>query len=341
MIEMKNWIYSESSSEDIVLSCKIKLSRNFSNIIFTDKMSLEYAKSNLDKVNSILMKESYFKEFIFHKLWEYEYREAKSFVDKGIITSDLLKRKERGAFSTNNDNTITIMFNEEDNLRIQCVTGGLNLIEVYDEANRVDDIIEKNFGYAFSEDYGYLTANPSSVGTGLRASVILHLPALSMSDGVTNILKELNKVGMTINSVYSEGTRGIGNIYEVSNSITLGVTEEEIISNLDGVVKNIISEEKKLREILSSKYQFELEDKVCRAYGVLNSAKLLTSNEILELLSSIRLGTEMLMLDVNKTLINKLLIETRDSVIQSKVGKNLNTRDRNIYRADVVKEILG
>ena len=335
---MRNWIHSKVAPEDIVIGSKVRLARNFDGELFTDKMKTEDAIENVEKVYSILSKQN--EAFKLFKLWDLDYNLSKAYMEKHLISGDLLKRKDRGAFVINEDETISIMINEEDHLRIQCITDGFNLKEAYNEANKIDDLIEQEVDYAFHEDYGYLTSSPTNVGTGLRASVMIHLPALTMSEEIPSILKGLNQVGMTISGVYKEGSKVYGNIYEVSNSISLGVNEEEIISNLEGVVLNIISEEKKFREILLTKYNDEIEDKIFRSYGILKSAKLIDSREMLQILSDLRIGVELSLIDIHKETLNRLLIETKDSLLQLNSEKNLTIKDKRIERANLVKKIL-
>ena len=336
---MRNWIHSEVAPEDIVISSKVRLARNFEGELFTDKMKVEDAIKNIDKVYSIVSKKD--ENLRLFKLSECDYNLAKSYMEKDLISDDLIKRKDRGAFIINDDETLSIMVNEEDHLRIQCVTDGFNLKEAYTEVNVIDDLIENDMPYAFHEDYGYLTASPTNVGTGLRACVMLHLPALTMSEEIPHILKGLNQVGMTISGVYAEGSKVYGNIYKVSNAISLGVNEEEIISNLEGVVRNIIIEEKKFREILFTKYKDELEDNIFRAYGILKSAVLIKEKEMIEMLSNLRLGVEMSLIDIDKETLNRLLLETRDSLLQLNSEKILTNKDKKSERAKLVKSILN
>ncbi|MGL4109281.1 protein arginine kinase [Clostridium sp. LP20] len=338
---MRNWIDSEALPEDIVLSSRVRLARNFEDLLFTDKMELEDAINYVDKVYEILSRNMEEEELELVKLYEMDYKSSKFYVERGLISEDLLKRRDRSAFVINRDETISVMINEEDHLRIQSIADGLNIKEAYIESNKIDDFIEGEIPYSFHEEYGYLTARPTNMGTGIKASVIIHLPAITMSEEIQNISKGLNQVGMNIRAMYGERIKACGNIYQVSNQITLGVNEEEIISNLEGVVFNIINEEKKSREILMTKYKYEIEDKIFRSYGILKNAIILTYNEILDLSSNLRLGVEMSLLKVDKKVLNRLLVDTRDSVIQSKSEKVLSDNEKNIERAKLVKDILG
>ncbi|MBD7912676.1 MULTISPECIES: protein arginine kinase [Clostridium] len=336
---MKNWIDSEVAAEDVVISSKVCLIRNFYNSLFTDKMKTEEARENVDRLYEILL-DKIDEEMTLVRSWEHNIDFLKVYLEKHLISEGLVKRRDRSAFIINKDETLSIMINEEDNLRIQCITDGLDLTNAYNYVNKIDDYIEEVIGYAFDENFGYLTASPSNVGTGLKASVMVHLPALSISEEISNIFNGLNKVGMNIEGLYLESSKAWGNIYQISNQVTLGVRELEVIDNLEGIVNNIINEEKKFREVVDDKYKNELEDKIYRAYGVMKYAKLIKPKEVLDLLSYLRLGTEMGLLHIDKKVLNKLLIDTRTSMIQRSLPKGTDTMEQDIYRANIIKERL-
>lgn len=332
---MRNWIYSKAQNDDLILCSKLSLARNLEGVLFTDKLEVEDAKKNVDKLSNVIFDKLDDEELKIIKFWDNHIDYIKSYEAKLLVTKELVKRKDRAALIINKEETISIMINEVDHLNIQCTTEGMNLKEVYEVANKIDDLIEEDISYSFHEDFGYLTATPSKVGTGMKASVILHLPALSMSEEITNISKGLSQLGMAINPVYADG-----NIYEVSNRISLGVTEDEIINNLEGVVENIIQEEMKFRDIVINKCKDEVEDKIFRAYGILKNAKLMSYKELVELLSYVRLGVEMYVLDLNKDVLNKLLVYTNDEAIQNKLGKSLTNKERKAERAILIQELL-
>ncbi|MBS7132126.1 ATP--guanido phosphotransferase [Clostridium paraputrificum] len=332
---MRNWIYSKAQNDDLILCSKLSLARNLEGVLFTDKLEVEDAKKNVDKLSNVIFNKLNDEELKIIKFWDNQIDYIKSYEAKLLVTKELVKRKDRAALIINKEETISIMINEVDHLNIQCTTEGMNLKEVYEVANKIDDLIEEDISYSFHEDFGYLTATPSKVGTGMKASVILHLPALSMSEEITNISKGLSQLGMAINPVYADG-----NIYEVSNRISLGVTEDEIINNLEGVVENIIQEEIKFRDIVVNKCKDEVEDKIFRAYGILKNAKLMSYKELVELLSYVRLGVEMYVLDLNKDVLNKLLVYTNDEAIQNKLGKSLTNKERKAERAILIQELL-
>jgi len=338
---MKNWIDSQVSPQDIIINSSIILCRNFKENKFTDKMKCEEARENVDRVFKILVDKEEDEEFKLIKLWEDENELSKTYSDKHIISEKLLKRKDRGAFIVNKNETLSVMINEEDNLRIQCIVDGLNLHDIYKYIDKFDDYIEKDMAYAFHGDYGYLTASPSNIGTGMKATVAMHLPTLTISQEIPNILNGLNRVGMTINGMYGERLKADGNMYNISNQITLGVKEEEIIENLEGVIFNIASEEKKYREIFVAEHKYEVEDKIFRAYGILKNAKILNEKETLELLSYIRFGVELGLLDINKKILNNILISSRNSLVIKNLQSGASSTQQDLERANIVKELLS
>ena len=337
---MINWINSEANPKDIVLCSSVQLSRNFKNSKFTDKLKIEEAQENVFKVYDILSGGLEDSNLELIKLWEQDHNYSKGFIEEKLISNKLLNRREKSGFVLNKHKTISIMINEEDNLVIKCISDGLNLQEEYRMADKIDDIIEKNIQYAFHQDYGYLTASPSNVGTGLKATAILHLPALTVNQEIKSIVKGLNQVGMSISGMYNEMNEVYGNLYLVSNQVSLGVKEEEIVNNLESVVFNIISEEKKYREIMTTKYNNEIEDRVFRAEAILKSARLINSKEILDLSSNVRLGVELGILKIEKKVLNNILIFTRDSFIESRLANNANSREKDTERARIVSELL-
>lgn len=339
---MKNWIENnELSNKEIIISSRVSIARNFKDELFTDKMKVDEAREYVDKVYEILSKRLPKEEFLVVKIWEEEYDYVKTFLERKLISENLLKRKDRSAFIINRDETLIIMINEEDNIKIECIVGGLNLEYAYKYIDSIDNIIEESMSYAFDENLGYLTTSLSNVGTGLKASAMVHLPALSMSEEIPNILNCLNKVGMSIKGVYLNNSKTLGNIYEVQNQITLGLKEEDILKNLKGILDNIIGEEIRFRQVLVEKYKDEVEDKILRAYGIIKNAKLLKEKEMLDLLSYLRLGTEINVLDIDKSILNKLLVSTRDGVLGYKMKSNNIEIKRDMYRAEIVKQFLN
>lgn len=235
------------------------------------------------------------------------------------------------------------MVNEEDHIRIQAMEAGLQLEKAYTHALLVDDTIESKNNYAFNEQFGYLTACPTNVGTGLRASVMIHLPALTMTGRINRIVRNIMQLGYTVRGLYGEGTEALGNIYQVSNQRTMGISEEDTIRQLTKVVQGLVREELKCREAIKAGDQELFEDRFWRAYGVLANARRLNGKEALALLSDVQLGMDMNFIPpMDKNLFNKLVVITRPYFLAKYAGKqDMTANERDSFRAKVVRQALA
>ncbi|WP_096634716.1 protein arginine kinase [Clostridium cochlearium] len=336
---MNNWIHTSVDNSDIVLSSRIRLARNLSDFLYPHKISVEEGRKIVETIEHVLQSEE--SNCKVYRLWEMDPLDRITYLERYLISSKLIVNNEKGAFITNKDETASLMINEEDHIRLQCITAGLNLEEGYKYAEFVDDLIESKLDYDFDEKLGYMTACPTNIGTGLRASVMIHLPVLTMNGEINNIFSGLTQIGMTIRGIYGEGSKAVGNLFQVSNQITLGLSEEEIINNLKAVVYQIINQENLAREKMMKMYKYKIEDKVYRALGILNSAVLLDSEECLKLLSYVRLGVEMdIIKDVDKKLLNELIVSIQPAMLQSTFNSKLTKEMRQIKRAELVKKKL-
>jgi protein arginine kinase len=208
-------------------------------------------------------------------------------------------------------------------------------------ANHVDDFLEQTLEYCFDEYYGYLTTCPTNVGTGIRASVMLHLPALAMVDQLKKVLSALTHIGINIRGFYGEGTESLGDIYQISNQVTLGQSEEDLANNLKSVCRQVIEQERSVREALLKESKLQLEDRHCRSYGLLSNARIISSQEALKLLSDVKLGIELgIISNVNSQVVTELMFLTRASLIQKIIGKEVSPTERDIYRAEIIRERL-
>lgn len=339
---MKNWQNYVGSDDDIVISSRIRIARNISAKPFPHRLSESDARKTTEEVESAFYTSKHMMDnYRTIQLWDMDDNESINYLEKHLISPKLVNNKNIAAFILSEDETVSIMMNEEDHIRLQCITGGLNLKETYSIADRLDNLLEEHIKYAFNEQIGYITACPTNIGTGLRASVMVHLPALTMNDEMTGILKALTQVGMTIRGLYGEGSNAQGNIYQISNQVTLGVTEEDILNNLEAVINQIIDQENRTREQFLKSYKYELEDKIFRSLGILETAVLLNSNECMDLLSNVRMGVEMgIIKNVRKNRLNELLVEIQPASMQKKFTETMNDRERDLNRAKLVKETL-
>lgn len=325
----------------VVLSSKVLLSRNFNDLHFPAKLNYIKGRDNGKNIYNVLKKELTDEEFSLYEIWNIKEEFGKQYLERDLITEELLKNSDKSSFILNKEENISIMINEKDHINLQCVSEGLSLEEAFERATKIDDKIEQNFDYAFDEKLGYLTASPENIGTGMKASVELHLPALTMSEEIKKISKNLSKAGFNIKGVYLDDSKVYGNLYRITNKISLGLSEQDIISKLKQEVLNIIKEESKFREILLSKCKYELEDKVYRSYGILRSAVLLEYKETVELISNVRLGVELSFMDIDQTSLDKLLMLISDSSLQSYLGRYLDAKEIKFERARLVNRVLN
>lgn len=337
---MLNWYLQNGKESDVVVSSRIRLARNLREFPFITKAKKEDLEKIEEKIKEITPSIGYGIRFL--KLKDIDDITKMSLVEKHIISPNFaLKEESDGAILINDEENISIMINEEDHLRIQVLGAGFDIDNLMNFAVEIDEKLSHNLDYAYSEKYGFLTACPTNVGTGLRASVMVHLPALTKTGNIQKILEIINNFGMNIRGVYGEGTKAYGDMYQVSNKQALGISEKEIIKNLKLIIEKIIEQERLARKILA-KEQIELEDNVYRAYGILSNCKKISSEEARELLSSVKLGTDMgIIKELNDLKVKKLQLYTKPANLQKYLGEKIDEYTRDIKRAEVIKQIIG
>ena len=246
---------------------------------------------------------------------------------------------------------ISVMINEEDHLRIQVIQSGLNLQDAWSVIDALDDELSEALPYAYSSDWGYLTCCPTNTGTGMRASVMAHLPALVITKQINKVLHTITKLGLTARGLYGEGTEASGNFFQISNQVALGRSEEEILENIDRILKEVIHQEQAAREGLLTSNRTQLEDRIWRAYGLLKHAKTMSSNEALDLLSALRLGVDLELMTngsalpgsngLDRKAVNELFLFSQPAHLQKLEGKTLTARERDTKRAQLLRARLG
>jgi protein arginine kinase len=336
------WMNEIGPDGDIVLSSRIRYARNFEKIPFPKVAERE----NLEGIIQLFEKEFSNREFEkignleLLRMEEMELVQKRVLVEKHLISPNLAD-SEKGAVILSVNEDISIMINEEDHLRIQCLLPGLQLNEGLYVANSLDDWIEQKVDYAFDEKYGYLTSCPTNVGTGLRASVMVHLPALVLSQQINRIIPAINQLGLVVRGIYGEGSEAQGNIFQISNQITLGKSEQDIVEDLRSVVAQVIAQERAAREKLQKRSYIQLEDRVCRSYGTLSYSRIIQSKEASQCLSDLRLGIDLgFIKNVSRTILNELMIVTQPNFLQQYAGKSLSPDERDIRRAALIRERL-
>lgn len=333
-----NWYMQSGKDSDVAISTRIRFARNLNGFKFNLANKEEIEKLE-NKIKDNLFAIGYGLKFF--KLKDMDEITKMSLVEKNIISPEfILKKNETGSILINDEENICIMINEEDHLRIQVFNSGLDLKNTLNLAIELDEKLGEILGYAVSKKYGYLTSCPSNCGTGLRASVMLHIPALKITGSIEKVLRAVNNFGINIRGIYGENTKSFGDIYQISNEQTLGKTEEEIVENLRVIVEELIKKERTARKYLG-KDKIELEDKIYRSYGVLTNCRKITSEETLQLLSNIKLGTDLgIINELNDLKVLKLFILTKPANLQKFIGKPLENSERDVNRAEIIKQII-
>lgn len=339
------WLDATGPDCDVVISSRVRLARNILEFPFPHLLGHEDADKVIYAVQSVIGSKGFNDRtgvLELSRMTELSPTERQILMEKHLISPHLLKNPEKKAVLLRDDEVISIMVNEEDHLRIQCLLPGLQLKECWDLANDVDDGLESGLNFTFSEERGYLSSCPTNVGTGLRASAMLHLPALVMTGQISAILTTLSKLGLTVRGLYGEGTQATGNLFQVSNQVTLGLTEDEIIDNLVMVAMQLVAQERSARKNLYKEQKHQIEDRVWRAYGLLHYARIMTSIDAMALLSDLRLGVDLEIIPiVPPGQITELMIMTRPAFLNKLKGKELNQYQKDIYRAEVIRERLN
>lgn len=334
-------LWYENKNTDIAVSTRIRLARNLRNVPFpnalTDAEKKKTAKQISDTVlngNNVLAK-----EFELVELDNIPELDRRILAEQHLISPAMLEGSDHSVL-LNKDRSISIMLMEEDHIRIQTILPGFSLEEAWNLADKVDSLIEEDIEYAFDADFGYLTSCPTNTGTGLRASVMLHLPALVMSNNIQRIIKSANQLGITARGFYGEGTDIAGNLVQFSNQITMGFSETEIIDKLKNIVMQIQTHETDAREYLKKNSYDALADKIWRSYGILKYARSITSEEAKSLLSDVRLGQNMGIITDSGVNIGELEIAVEPGSVMKSAGKNLTPEQRDKHRAELIRNKL-
>ena len=335
-----NWYLQNGKESDVVISTRVRLSRNIKGITFINKASKEELKEVYDKVKEITPSLGYNLKFL--SIDDMDMITKQSLVEKHLISPDFAKTKmPYTAVVINDDENICIMVNEEDHIKLQVFTSGLDIDNLLNLAIEIDEKMESLIPYSYHEKYGFLTACPTNVGTGLKISTLVHIPALQMTGNLNKMLNIINNLGMNVRGLYGEGTKAEGDIYQVSNNQTLGITEKEIAKNLNLLAQKIIDQERLARKYLS-KNSLKLEDEVYRSYGIFANARRLSEDEALELLSKVKLGTDLgIIKELNDKKVRELMLFTKPANMQKRLDTKLSVIDQEASRCEVIKQILS
>jgi len=330
------WYNTKGNESDTVISSRIRFARNISDYPFYRQLDNTSANEIIEKVKNADNGECKFIDFSSMDL-----SEANSYVENRYVSHEFAASSLPHALLLDEEKGIAVMICEEDHLRIQCIKSGLALKEAYDDICGIDDRLEGKLNIAYDEKLGYLTHCPTNLGTAMRASVMLFLPALTMNGQIRRLASYLPKIGFTIRGLYGEGSSSEGSMYQISNRVTLGLTEEDIIAKLEEAVRQIIAAEKKARDILRSDNSDSLCDKIMRSYGIMCYARLMTSKEFLNLACDVRLGIALGYIEnVSPETITSLMIAVSPATLSHSNG-GLDEASRDRARASIVRERLS
>ncbi len=314
------WMKEDGPDSDIVMSSRIRLARNFQKYPFPIISSEDRMKEILDFFKQEYKGQSFrdYKDFEVVEMSELQQIEKRVLVEKHLISPHLTDHSKNSASLISQNEQVSIMINEEDHIRIQLYFPGFQLDRALEQASQLDDWLEEKVDYAFDENRGYLTACPTNVGTGMRASVMMHLPALAMTQQINRMTPAINQLGLVVRGIYGEGSEALGNIFQISNQITLGKSEEDIVEDLHSVVRQLIDQERKARQTLMHRSGMQIEDRVFRSYGVLKHSRIIESKEAANCLSDLRLGIDLGFIDhIPKTILNELMVLTQPGFYSS------------------------
>ncbi|MDA3847499.1 MAG: protein arginine kinase [Vallitaleaceae bacterium] len=340
------WYEKENETyHGIIISSRIRLARNLRKYNFPSKLSDDDSIKVIDIISDAIASASDHAVSLFEKIDMQNISQIDkiAMMERHIISPIFIRDKIPSALILSKDESLSIMINEEDHIRIQSMEIGMNLYTALANAYHVDDLLEEKLDVAFDPSLGYLTACPTNVGTGMRASYMIHLPALETTGKLRFLLDAIGKFGLTVRGMHGEGSDAQGSLFQISNQITLGVTDEEIIDNLTSVTKQIIEQELVVRNKLIDEKRLEFEDAVYRSYGILKHVRILPSKEAMTLLSDIKLGLELGIIktaEEKKINIFDLMTCIQPANLQKLQHKELNIEDRDIARATFIRENL-
>ena len=335
------WLRGTGPSSDIVLSSRTRLARNLDRCSFSQWADKKQLTEVLSAVKEAASETIFLKNSLFFRLKDLSEVDRIFLVERHLMSPEHAKDVEYKALIVDPKEVVSIMVNEEDHLRIQVLQSGFNLKEAWRIIDEIDTELSKRLAYAYSTKWGYLTACPTNTGTGLRGTVMIHLPTLVFTNNISKILQATAKLGLNVRGLYGEGTEASGNIFQVSNQASMGRTEDDLIDNINRIISQIISREEATRKGIMLKNKEAVTDRAWRAYGTLKNAHIITSQETIAHLSTIRLGVDLGIINViDRRIVNDLFILTQPAHLQKLEGKVLSAEERDMKRADLIREKL-
>jgi protein arginine kinase len=336
------WLQGEGPHAEMVLSTRIRLARNLREVPFTHRAREEQLQGVLASVSAAAQSSPSFRDGLLLRMNEVSATDRQVLVERHLVSHELGDGARPRGILVAPDARLSLMINEEDHLRLQSLTPGFQLADAWGLADAADDELDQSLEFAFSDEIGYLTSCPTNAGTGLRASVLIHLPALVLLEEIQRVLKSIMQVGLNVRGLYGEHSEVMGNLFQISNQTTLGRGEGDSIESLERVTRQIIETEERARERMMRDARVQIEDKVWRAFGTLRYCRSIHSREVINLCSAVRLGVAMGLPGLCALrVLNELLVLTQPAHLQRMHGGELSPADRNIVRAQFVRERLA
>lgn len=341
------WLDATGEHAEIVLSTRVRLARNLQGFPFGPRARVNDRKAVLEKVRTVREQVELLKTAELRELTDLTPRTRRILLERRLVSRDILE--ENGAQPPGGtavvlspEHPISVMVNEEDHLRLQTLFSGLRLQEAWSLLDSLDEELGRAVPYAYHHEFGFLTSCPTNVGTGIRASVLLHLPALVLTKEIGKVLQGISQVGLTFRGLYGEGSEVVGNFFQLSNQTTLGKSEEDLVDHLDRIVRQVIQYESRARQVLLRDAASVTEDKIWRAYGLLRYARTLSFEELMNLLSGVRLGASLKLLPGLRVYsLNKIMIFTQPAHLEEAAGRELAPGESDAHRAAFVRRILA
>ena len=341
-----SWLEASGDHSDIVLSTRVRLARNLQGHAFGARARVNDRQAVLANFKEIFARSESLTKGTLLEMKDLGPRARRILVERRLVTNDLLGKTEDDppagtAVHFSHRDPLSVMVNEEDHLRVQSLLSGLRIQESWEIVDSLDEELGQELPYAFHPEFGFLTSCPTNVGSGLRASVFMHLPGLVLTKEIGKVLQGLTQVGLTFRGLYGEGSEVVGNFFQVSNQTTLGKSEEDLVDHLDKIVRQVIQYEIQARQVLLRDARSVTEDKIWRAYGLLRYARALSFEELMNLLSGVRLGLSLKLLPgLRVYTLNKMMIFTQSAHLEQAVGRDLVSEERDSHRAAYVRRIL-
>lgn len=338
----EKWFDKSGNSYDTAISTRVRFARNVEGFPFPHMMTNEQKTELIKKVRSALCEgnSAISGDIRYIDMTSLSETEILSMVERHLISPDYATHPQGKALLVTEDESVSLMLCEEDHIRLQVMKAGLSLEETYDYAEKLCRLLSENLKFSFSEQYGYLTACPTNLGTGMRASVMLHLPALEKNGALARFAEQLSKLGLTIRGVYGEGSQSIASMYQLSNQTTLGISESDTIVKLSNLCKTLMDAEKKARQTMLERVS--VQDSIWKAYGTLKHGRLLSGNEFSELYSLLRLGvSEGLIKELNIDSLAGLFEHAQAATLCCECGSTMPPAERDIKRAELIRGKLA